>query len=80
VKETLSCPSIQFGLHHEFITTPLESADPRALSRNCFIIRTYKTPPNLRILKDLQASKFSSISFISHTYTPPLDVRETKDL
>ena len=60
--------------------TPLESALPRPPSRNPFIIRTYKIPSEVRILKDLQPPDFARNLFIPHTYGTPSEVRETQDL
>lgn len=43
----------QVSVTHQSPLSLLESALPRPLSRNPFLSRTYKTPSDLRILKDL---------------------------
>src|SRR5207245_5448333 len=60
--------------------TPLESALPRPPSRKPFTICTYKTPSEVRILKDLRPPDFARNPFIPRTYGTPWEVRETQEL
>ncbi len=58
----------------------LESADPRTPSRNPFIIRTYNTPLDLRIPKDLQPLTFLRNPFGIRTYRRASEVWQTQGL
>jgi hypothetical protein len=58
----------ELRLWRRSLVTPLESVAKDTLFRNPFIIRTSGTLLELRILKDLQGSRFACKSFIFSTY------------
>ena len=76
-RHSLNSPRLRPRLSQTFRTSSISAPNSCLIrtyknrSRNCFRIRTYAPPSDLRILKDLPFPNFSRNPFIFCTYRPP---------